>query len=146
VVYKTATETVTSSTTLQDDNHLDLALQPGTYRIRAVLRAAGASGGDVKIAWTFSGTLTRSNRTSSGPVLSTTTVADTTVRATTVALGTAVPYGTDGTNGSLIEEDLLLTVTVAGNLQLQWAQNASSGTATELTAECRMYAQKHAIG
>lgn len=145
VVYKTATETVTSSTTLQNDDHLDIALQPGTYRVRAVIRAIGASGGDVKIAWAFSGTLTRANRTTMGPQLGTTDATNTAVRMVTAALGTAIGYGTDGSAGSVIEEDLLLTVSVAGTLQMQWAQAGSSGTATELTSECRLYAQRQAI-
>lgn len=142
VVYKEFTETVTSSTTLQDDNELFVGLQPGTYNVRAVLRAAGATGGDVKVAWTFDGTLTRSNRACWGPALSVSDAAATNMRAATASLGTGIGYGVDGTAGSAILEDLLLTVTVGGTLQLQWAQQASSGTATELTSECRMYVQK----
>lgn len=132
---KTADEPLTTSTTLQDDDHLvGLALSAGTWVVTAQCLVSGPAAADVKIAWSFSGTASASYRWGQGPSTSTTWVANgSAVRAaasgdTSTGITNATPYGTDGTNWSAIQDSGVMVVTVAGTLKLQWAQNASSGT------------------
>lgn len=133
-VIKQANQSVTSSTTLVNDSELVYALTAGrTYHVRCGLIANGATGGDIKVAWATTGTISMlSSRSCTGPGVSTATTADTTARvsASQTGLTTAFSYGTDGTLQTGITEEFIVTCTVGGNLQLQWAQNASSGTAT----------------
>ncbi len=133
---KALAETVTTNTTLQDDDDLVVALVPGTYRVELFMHAIATSlSGDVKVAWAFSGTLATQGRSCFGPSINTTDVSGTATAATTVGvvrssaqtLTTAVSYGSDTSNTSAIHEDLFLEVTVAGTLKLQWAQVAASG-------------------
>lgn len=153
--YKTADESVTSSTTLQDDDHLTaMSLGVGTYIIEAMYLVSGAAAGDVKIAWAFSGTATASYRAGQGPTDTTTSVKSTTAATTvgvnrsaaagdtTAAITSATPYGVDGTNWSYIYERGLMVVTVAGTLKTQWAQLASSGTATVMRTGSWMWARR----
>lgn len=144
---KTVQEDVTSSTTLQDDNDCQVTLVPGTYRVELFAHASGAAAADVQTQWAFSGTITGQGRSCFGPGLNTTHAPATSPAATTVGvtrasahtITSAVSYGLDGSNTSAIHEDLFLQVTVGGLLKLQWAQVASSGTATSLTVGSRMY-------
>jgi hypothetical protein len=138
---KTADETVSASLTLQDDDHLTIALGVGTYTVEALLIASGTAGSDIKVAWQFSGTAT-SYRSGMGPTVQSTSVISATA-ATTVGVNrmasstdaggtgitTATTYGVDGANWSMILEKGLLVVTVAGTLKIQWAQVAASGSA-----------------
>lgn len=137
-IRKQATEAVTSSVTLQDDDELMVALAIGNWHVRLIASAnSGSSTPNIKIAWTFSGTAT-TQRHVLGPGLATTdNTANTTaagsgiMRQTAHGLTTAIPYGL--TTSASIREDILLEVTVAGTLQLQWAQNTSNATATNVT-------------
>lgn len=134
-IIKASNQTVTSSTVLVNDSELAVTLTAGyTYRISLGLIANGATAGDIKLAWAItSGTMTMVGaRLSTGPGASTTTTADTTARvsAAQTSLTLAVSYGTDGTLQAGINEELMIAVTVTGVLTLQWAQNASSATAT----------------
>lgn len=48
-------------------------------------------------------------------------------------IGTSVSYGITGATGTvtaIIKEELTVNCTVAGNLQLQWAQNTATGGIT----------------
>lgn len=152
---KTADETVTSSTTLQDDDHLTMALGVGTYVVQAMYHVSGAAAGDVKVAWAFSGTATASYRGGQGPGVSTTDATAAAAAATTVgvvraaaaggttaAITSSVPYGVDGTNWSHIQELGLMVVTVAGTLKVQWAQNTSNATGTIMRTGSWLWAHR----
>lgn len=145
IVIKSADESVTSSTTLQDDNELLISLAAGkTYCIEAFILASGAAAGDIKIAWARTGTLNHTGaRFCEGPGANTTDVTAAAAAATTVgvtranggnALTTANSYGVDGAAVSAIREQFVIQSAVTGTLTLQWAQNASSGTATLVRA------------
>lgn len=145
IVVKTADESVTSSTTLQDDNELLISLASGSsYLIEAHLLVSGAAAGDVKTAWARTGTLNQiGGRMVRGPGINTTDVTAGAAAATTVginrssggnALTTALASGVDGTAISYISEVFTLTSVVTGTLTLQWAQNTSSATATIMRA------------
>lgn len=141
-VYKTADESVTSNTTLQDDDHLvNIPLAVGTHIVEAMLMASGAAAGDVKVAWAFSGTAT-GYRAGQGPSFASTDALGATAQAVrssassgaSAPITASTPYGTDGTNWSYILERGLLIVTVTGTLKVQWAQNTSNAAATVMRA------------
>lgn len=137
---KAATESVTSSTTLQDDDDLFFDMEVGkSYRVELHMAVSGATGGDIKLAWTVGGTVTKTSRSCTGPQLGTTDVLATSMKSSRHGIASSIPYGTDGTNESHIYEAVTIEdVTVAGTLQLQWAQNASSGTATTANTTSRI--------
>jgi hypothetical protein len=147
VVKKTATQSVTSSTTYVDDDDLQVTLGIGTYRVELFAHVSGAGGGDFKCRWAFSGTLGSTARTEFGPGINTTSATAVSAAATTVgtvrAVGEAYTtdgrYGTDGANFSGIREDLYFEVQVAGLLKFQWAQDTSNGTATQVSPASRLY-------
>lgn len=140
VISKAVAETVTSSTALQDDDDFSIDLEVGkSYVVRAYLSVTGATGGDVKVAWSNGATVTKSSRHCLGPQTGTTDATNTAMRSTRHGIASSVPYGVDGTNESAVFETLQIEdVTVAGTLTMQWAQNASSGTATTMGTTSRI--------
>jgi len=137
-IRKAATESVTSSTTLQDDDDLFAALPVGIWRVQLWLTVTGATAGDIKTTWTTTGTISGIGRSCLGPNISTTSNLDGGILLGGFALTSTVNYGLSATNHA-IHEDLLVDVSVTGTLQLQWAQVASSATATTLSTSSRMY-------
>lgn len=132
-IVKGASESVTSSTTFQNDDELAIPMVAGrTYAVKCCLIVNGATAGDIKTAWTTSGTITLAGqRVVQGPGVSVVSAADTTaVMLMTSALTNTVTYGTDGALHNGIVEEFIVTCTVSGTLTLQWAQATSSGTAT----------------
>lgn len=147
-VKKTATQSVTSSTVLVDDNDLQATLPVGVWRVELWAHVSGNTSGRFKCTWAFSGTLGSTARTEFGPSINTTHSPATAAAATTVGVVRATGeaynasgrYGTDNTpNFSAIHEDLYLEVTVAGLLKLQWAQDASFATSTNVSSASRLY-------
>jgi hypothetical protein len=137
-IHKAASESVTSSTTLQDDDDLTVDLPVGTWRVQVWLTATGATGGDIKVSWTNTGTMSVIGRSCLGPNLSTTSNLDGGILLSATTFGASVEYGLSSANHA-INEDLLIDVSVAGSIQMRWAQVASSGTATTLSTSSRMY-------
>lgn len=139
-VRKTANESVTSSTTMQDDDHLVVTLPAGrTFQVDFYPAVTGAAAGDVKFGWVMAGGVAQATtRLCIGPGVAVADVgAGTVTRTSRHNVTTAVPYGVDGTQTTAIHETFLVETTTSGasgTLQLQWAQNASSTTATTLSA------------
>lgn len=138
-ISKSGSESVTSSTVLQNDDHLTTTLPVGVWRITAILTVAGATAGDVKTAWTNTGTMTAIGRSGWGPAVSNASGVDTSMHARASTLTASFVYGCEPATSAAILEELLLDVTVEGVLTLQWAQNTSSGTATTLSTSSRMF-------
>ncbi|MGV1010413.1 MAG: hypothetical protein ACOYBY_17740 [Dermatophilaceae bacterium] len=134
-IAKAAAESVTSSTVLQDDNDLQVALTNGTYLIDARIVASAAEAGDLKLAWTHSGPCT-------GPAEATTDRQSTLMLRQAASETTVIPYGIDGSGTTYVGEELYVIVTAAGTLKLQWAQNTSSATATTLTTSTTLFSEK----
>jgi hypothetical protein len=148
VKQKMNVQSVTSSTTIVNDTELAVTLAIGVYRIELfalVGNPVTSDDGDVRSAWSNTGTMLNNGRFCIGPgPASTDNRGNTTAagsgitRATGHALATEVVYGiTDGAS-SVIHEDLLVGVSVAGILQWQWAQGTSSSTATSVQANSRI--------
>lgn len=140
-VIKQSTQTVSASAVLVNDAELVVTLTAGkTYLITARLVCGVTAAGDIQVAWTRTGTLNQVGaRHCTGPSINTTDVSGTAAAAVTVgvlrrsgghALTTGVNYGVDGTSTSAIEETFIIQAVATGNLQMQWAQNAASGTST----------------
>jgi hypothetical protein len=141
-VQKTAPETVTSSTTVQNDNHFAFALPVGLWRIELFLHVFGAaSTGDIRTRWTNTGTMTARGRSVIGPAATITDVRDgnTNASAPATQFSDEVVCGCDATTRGVVHEDLEVEVTVAGTLTLQWAQGTSNATATTMDTDSRAY-------
>lgn len=138
IVFKPATESITSNATLQNDDDLFVALAAGTiYRVEAFVAYTSTVVGLVA-AWTYSGTLNNSTRQCNGPNTTDTNVASTSPAFQNRAIGTAHTYG-PVTGSGFFREDLYLDVQTAGTLQLQWRQNASNAAATQVLTGARLY-------
>jgi len=140
---KTSTESVTSSTALQDDDHLFLPLATNSvYWVWGILSTDGASGGDLKVAiasltgmsillhWDG---LTSTAATGADDVLYLMEATGTPATFGTIAAADHRPLSFRGT---------ATTTSTAGNFQLRWAQDTSSGTATRILAGSTIWAQR----
>lgn len=131
-VRKTTSETVTSSTTLQNDDTLVLAMAAtGVYEVAINVRYDGATGGDLKIG--FSAPAAASFNFNA--VAMSTTAALYTDDQTFIGELTSTPtfgcLGVGTVAGCLIQ-GLLVGGGTAGNFQFQWAQGTSSATSTRV--------------
>jgi len=133
-VRKTANESVTSSTTVQDDNDLAMTLAANTvYWLDGMLITDGALAGDFRLQFVVpSGTI---RWLANGPVSgATVTVTDVDrnwkVGSATTVLGTIA----SGTSSIVHVAGIIRTGASGGTFKLQWAQGSSSGTATRVFA------------
>jgi hypothetical protein len=141
VVVKGGNTDRSATTTLADDPDLSgIALGVGTHWIRLVIMATCNTSAtpDFKTQWAFTGTWSAPVRACKGPG-ATNTAARTDVTVTNwngAATTTTVAYGFPASTGyNIIEEECFnATVTVAGNLSLQWAQNTSDPSTTSVKA------------
>lgn len=135
-VKKSANESVTSSTTQQNDDHITFDFPTeGIYEITFFAAATGSSAGDIKIDWIVSGGASQeSTRNCQGPSITSGDVTDTSMRSSRHNLTTDVTYGIAAGATAVISESFLVSVTSAGgSIQMRWAQRVSSATATTLS-------------
>lgn len=132
---KTATESVTSSATLQDDDELFVSVEANTvYTVVGVLFYDGATAGDMKISWTGpSGYSFDYQHTGPATGLAGTS-GDIDYRQITEADTLGVGCNGAGTTLAIHITGILIVSSTAGTFQLQWAQFASSATATRVFA------------
>jgi hypothetical protein len=131
---KTADLSRTSTISRTNDDHLvNIPLGVGTWQIKCWFLMKGTDG-DISIAWAFSGTMT-GNKMVMGPS-DTTELQDKNNapgRWSGHGLTTPVTYGLNDAAASAVAiEQALITVTVAGNFSIQWAQQASTVNASTL--------------
>lgn len=126
---KSADESVTSSTTLQDDDHMTFTAANGTYYIFefAIIYASPVGGGtpDLKLSIGESGTTSGVWEAAYVDTTGTATLAAVlTNQTTTISAGTATTknmlFGVGGHVGA------------GGSFKVRWAQNTSNGNATTL--------------
>lgn len=147
---KSATQSVTNSTTYVDDVTFQATVPVGTYVADLYGSASGPSGADFKCRWAFSGTLGSTGRFEYGPGLNTTHAPATAAAATTVGVTRATVdlytadgrYGTDGSNPSAIHEHFYLEVSASGLLKFQWAQDNANASPTNLASTSHMILQR----
>lgn len=143
---KASDESVTSSATLQNDDSLLLSVEANaTYELAAHIAYVGNTTGDIKFAFTWpsgstlywsgkGGVESDAGYGASGSTRQSVSFGD--------ASGTAVAYTGSTTVLSVHIMGCLVTSSIAGTLQLQWAQNTSNGTATTVKAGSFLRAQR----
>ncbi len=134
VARKTADESVTSSTSVQDDDHLSMTLNANTnYWVDGHLITDGAVGGDIKLQFVVpSGTI---RWLANGPVSGATgTVTDVDRNVRVGSVSTIMGTIASGTNSVVLIFGIIRTGASGGTFKLQWAQGTSSGTATRVRA------------
>ncbi len=140
VAIKTATESVTSSTTLQDDNELSVTLVAnGVYWLDMWLLTDGNVSGDIKLALFIpSGTL---RWMTNGLRIGGSTTIDSVNRkvlAGGAVSGTDVGTAGSGTTSLILPRGIARIGSTGGLGYLRWAQNTSSSTATRILAGSMM--------
>lgn len=142
---KSATESIVNNT-IQDDNDLFVDLEVGkSYTVQLILTVSsgGNESADLAVTWTFAGTASKSGRNYMGMPLAEGDSASTNVKLSATSLTSTVTYGIDSAGASTVVEWLLLEdVTVAGTLQMRWAQNATNATGTVLSTSSRILVQE----
>lgn len=137
-VIKGADQSLASSTAMQNDDALFLPVAANAgYLVECLLNYEGGTHGSSDLKWEFTGP--------SGATMVYTFVAypvSGSIAAGNVNMGAATGLsgvGTAGTNGAqnlaVIMRGTLITGGTAGTLQLQWAQDTSSATATIVRAQ-----------
>lgn len=135
IAYKPVIETVTNSTTLQDDDHLSLPVAANaTYVVEALVLVYAPRAADCRVSWSAP----------SGNSFNWTTHAPhtnmTDPRATTISVN-AFNAATSGADIGGDQEDLwpthafikgLLQTSSAGTFTLRWAQTSANGTGTSV--------------
>lgn len=139
-VRKTANESVTSSTTLQDDDHLLLSVAANaTYLVELMLIYDGATTGDIKIVFTMPSGATFDGLpggVTTGAATQSASVKLAHIQSTEEGLGAV---GTGAGNRVVAHAIGVLQVgSTAGTFRLQWAQLASDVTATTVLANSWM--------
>jgi len=143
VVRKTADESLSSSTTLQDDNHLILPVAANeVWQFSFNIIYSSGTTEDFKIGFTFptSGRIDAMGVAFDGALaVSLPNVSTTTSPATpTTALGGA---GTT-VRFPVSMQGIFTNSSTAGNVTLQWAQNTSGATTTTVYANSTLWAVK----
>ena len=132
MAYKTVDESVTSSTTVQDDDHLTFAIGANeTWYCEFNLSASGGTTGDLKVTVTMPSGAT-SELVVTG-VASGGTTAQNSIGVITSSASSEVVCGLQagtGNRNAVSIEGCVFNSSTAGNVTLQWAQGTSDGTAT----------------
>lgn len=132
IAIKTADESVTSSTTVQDDNHLSMTLNANSnYWLDGILIIDGAVGGDFKLQFVVpSGTIRYLSDAGDSAITATLMEVDRNWKAgsLTTIMGTVA----SGTSTIVPVMGIIRTAASGGTFKLQWAQGTSSATATRV--------------
>ncbi|HRK05230.1 MAG TPA: hypothetical protein PLW14_09055 [Chlorobiota bacterium] len=119
-IIKPSTESVSSTTTPQNDDHLLYSVESGKYHVEAFLSVAtpNATAG-FRVGWT-------------GPAAN--SIARHNVIGTTVNSLNSLSNVTLGAAVRFVKEEMTIDFSASGTLQLQWAQNGSDGGQTQVRA------------
>lgn len=131
---KTAIESVASTTVLQNDDHLVVAVAANsTYELSGMLHYDGAAAGDLKLNWTgpTGATLAATYQRLAGTAAA---ITDDVIAAGDIATDVQVGCTGGGTNALLIH-GLVRVGSTAGNFRLTWAQWTADATATRLLVD-----------
>jgi hypothetical protein len=141
VAYRTTTQSVTSSTTLVNDNTLFVSVVASSaYLVELVLNYDADTAGDLKIGWTAPAGAVMTNVTQSSLTGTAATFTDDQMIA---AVSVPVSGGLGaGNNAGFLYKGFLNVSSTAGTLQLQFAQGTSSAVATRLFAGSYLLAQR----
>jgi hypothetical protein len=143
IARKTADESVTSSTTLQDDNDLTAAVGANeVWLLEFRMRFEGSTAGDLQIGWSFP---------SGGRLICDTIAIDNTLvvtafhaDVTSSPTASLVILGTRGAGVSCYHMATVFYINAgtAGNVTLRWAQSSTDGTATKMLTNSTLWGAK----
>lgn len=142
-IYKGASETVTSSTTLQNDDHLAFPIaanETREFEFRIFLGASSATG-DLKVAltfpsgaaWTWAGM-----GLIPGATVSNEGDMKTDLKDESDGSGASIIFGTTGGRGFVIISGIVVNGATPGTVQLQHAQGTSDATGTQVRGKSYM--------
>jgi hypothetical protein len=134
---KTADESVASSTTMQDDDHLFVPVAANTaYWVTAVIHYAASTAADLKIGWSAPTGSTLDWVSDGFGSTSAAAGVDAASRSHQMLGSTPAPGG-NGTGLTLacIPRGVLVVGGTAGTFRFRWAQLASDAAATVVKAE-----------
>jgi hypothetical protein len=133
-IVKTTTTSRTSTTTLADDPDFTATLGTGTYQFEMMLQCTGAAlgSGDIKALIKYSGTVTSGTWQGVGMSTSGATNIQNNGGSVVSSSGVSQPFGVSGASFSGVLISGGLVAGSSGTLSLQWAQNTSSATATNV--------------
>jgi hypothetical protein len=140
---KTANQTVTNSTVNVADTVLTLPVAANaTYHVSLLVIASGPAAADWKQQWTFPAGST-GQRFTHGPETGTTSTQNTKIQARSAPIATSIGYGTDGSDTSVIREEVwLVTAGTAGNFALTWSQLVANASGTTVWTGSYMTARR----
>lgn len=134
-IIKPTDQPLTSSTAMQNDTALFLPVVAGaTYDFCCYLDFEGGTAGASDLKWTWALPSGATMRYASGHVNTGSFVFTSYTGASTVVASSAGA----GVIQAVTMEGTLVTAGTAGNIQLQWAQNTSSATATIVHAQSKL--------
>jgi hypothetical protein len=145
IVRKTADESVTSSTTLQNDDHLVFTGGVNeVWQVGLTILYEGSATGDIKIAFTYpTGSGFKLALGASGVTNGPTAQNDAAVSDGASPSNSLVYFGIGAGLARVVNMLGVWAVgATGGNLQLQWAQNASDATATKVLTHSTLWAVK----
>ncbi|KJS60653.1 hypothetical protein [Streptomyces rubellomurinus] len=148
-ITKTTDESVTNSTVLQADDHLQAAVEAGaTYTFELQLfMGAGDSNGDVKFGWDLPAGSTLHFAGTGAHTVAITTGTNGPVEFFAIRNATAASvlgFGISSGANTWVKLEGIVTVTTAGLLRLMWAQNVATATATRVLAGSWMELRRRA--
>jgi hypothetical protein len=148
LIRKPLAESVTSSTTVQNDDDLFFAAEANAvYVVDCYLNAhqtiADGTAIDLKVQWSVPASST-GTRLCWGPTVGMTDRTNTSMVSAAHAFTSVRTYGCDISSETVaIYEHLVIeTDSTAGNVQLQWAQNTSNANATVLSADSHLIVKR----
>lgn len=146
VLFKNADQAYSNDTSLNDDTVLKFtAAINSVYRVELFAMISGASGGDVKVAWTVPSGAT-GLRSCLGPADTSTTRNNTTMQVGAHPFASEIGYGLSATEPTLpigLQERFILTTAGTGGLVVfRHAQRTSNATQTIVRASSYMIVQK----
>ena len=135
-VEKSTTETITSSTTFQDDDELTLAgVANAKYHFTLLLLHSSGSTGRMKIRFTAPTAATVAWGVVGAEITTTSSTLVPDLIMPSRVIGDILGLGGGNLTGTTaLIEGVFTTSSTAGNLTLQWAQNVSNAAATQVRA------------
>ncbi len=141
-VIKANPETITSSTTMQNDDELFVPVVAGAqYELDAFIRFSGLQAAGIKVGWTVpSGTSFNVLYGGPGSANAVSTDANTTemrwaIHGSATAVAMTNPRNSAALHTWTLANMIFTVGATAGNIQLQWAQNVANATGSVVQAQ-----------
>lgn len=139
-VVKLATESVTNSAAMQDDDELAApVLANATYRVQLMLLYDAPAAGDIQIGWSGPSGATLTWTPGGAATSEGTPFALASMNLQTRTISEIAAIGGSSSNGVMADvTGTLIVGGTAGTLQFRWAQNTANATATNVRASSHL--------